>query len=400
MKNKRVLVNLVFFAILFLVMVGWAINSIVSVSAVEHPYRLHAEFANAFGVGSNAEVTYRGVPYGAVTSVRRRVGGVQVNMLVKRTLHIPASATASVFRKSAVGEPYVDFEPPAGYLGGGPYLAHDAVVPEARTTVPLEFSELLRSASRLIAGIPPEDVQTLLHEAAIGLDNRSDALRQLTESGDKLSQTLADRTSTLDRLLTNQTKLTHVVADHRNSLGQSITDLEQVSETLKNASANTQTVLDKGAPLITQAADLVAANKQNLDCDLKVLEMIVDETSTPRRLAELKTLLDKGPIAFNQLLAATDVEPDGRWVRVGLINNSTNPPKEYNPPKALPAVPAVPGCTSPLRAAAADTAVRPAASSTTLPMTPGALALLFGGELLASLVVIRLLGVGKMSPRD
>jgi phospholipid/cholesterol/gamma-HCH transport system substrate-binding protein len=390
MTSRRVVINLIVFTLAFFVMVGWAINSIVSVSAIEKPYQLKADFANAFGVGKDAEVTYRGVPYGAVTSLHRVPGGVRVNMLVKRSLKLPAEATAGVLRKSAVGEPYVDFEPPAGWSGGGPYLAHDALVPQSRTTVPLEFSELLRSASVLISSIPPSDVQTLLHEAAIGLNGRADALRQLTESGDRLSQTLSAKSDAIDRLLSNQAKLTAVVADHRHALGQSLTDLEQVSQTLRNSNGDLQTVLDKGAPFVGQTADLVAANKKNLDCDLKILEVVVDETSTPRRLAELRTLLDMGPRAFNQLLDATDLEPDGRWIRVGLINNSANPPREYNPPKPLPGIPAVAGCTSTLVAAPTGLQVQArSAGSQTLPVTGGSMAMLFGGMLLFAWFVVR-----------
>jgi phospholipid/cholesterol/gamma-HCH transport system substrate-binding protein len=391
MKNKRVLLNIGVFIVVFFVMIGWAVHSIVSVDQLEKPYDLSADFANAFGVGKNAEVTYRGVPYGAVTSVKHRVGGVRLRMKVKRTLQVPADSTATVLRKSVVGEPYVDFEPPEGYTGGGPYLPKNALIPETRTRVPLEFSELLRSASNLISSIPPEDVQTLVHEAAIGLTGRGESLRALTEAGDKLSGTLSAKSDVLDRLLTNQTRLTHVVTEHRASLGRSLTDLEQVSATLRQASANTQVVLDKAAPLVTQAADLVAAQKQNLDCDLKILEIIVDETSQPRRLAELRVLLDMGPKAYSQLLDATDVEPDGRWIRVGLIANPDNPPKQYDPPKPLPPIPNVPGCNSPLRPAASTGTrsidLRPA--SQTLPFTGGSMAILFGTIFVLGLAITR-----------
>jgi phospholipid/cholesterol/gamma-HCH transport system substrate-binding protein len=316
---------------------------------------------------------------------------------VKRTLQVPNESTASVLRKSVVGEPYVDFEPPAGFTGGGPYLPHGARIPQDRTTVPLEFSELLRSASNLISSIPPEDVQTLLHELAIGLQGRGDALRTLTESGDRLSTTLAAKSETLDRLLTNQTKLTHVVTQHRGSLGQSLTDLEHVSATLKEASSDTQVLLDRGSRFLGQTADIVSNQKQNLDCTLKILEVLVDETTTPRRLAEVRTLLEKGPTAFQQLFDATDVEDDGRWIRVGLTGNNMNPPKQYNPPKALPGVPAVPNCTSALHAAATGEIVRTSVAgsntSQSLPATGGSLALCLGLALIGGFVVIRLTGL-------
>lgn len=394
-RGRRVYINIVFFMFLFFLMVGWAVQSIISIDAIEKPYTLRADFVNAFGVGPNAEVTYRGVPHGLVTSVDRRPGGVRVNMKVKKDLKLPEGSSAHVLRKSAIGEPYVDFEPPEGFAGGGPYMKAGSVIPEDHTSVPLEFSELLRSASNLISSIPPEDVSTLLRELAIGLNDRADSLRTLTESGDQLSATLAAKSEALDRLMTNQTRLTKVVADHRGSLGDALTDLKLIADTLEKASGDTTVLLDRGSRFLGQTADLVANQKQNLDCTLKILEVLVDETTTPRRLAELRTLLEKGPTAFNQLLDATDVEPDGRWIRVGLIFNDQNKPQFYNPPKPLPPVPSVPGCVSALRVATTGATVSGTASSggsQTLPVTGQSVALMGAVLLAASFLIVRAAG--------
>jgi len=391
-RNRRVLINLAFFTFLFLLMVAWAVQSIVSVEQIERPYRLRADFVNAFGVGPNAEVTYRGVPYGAVTSVERRPGGVRINMKVKRDLKLPEGSHAAILRKSAIGEPYIDLEAPDGFTGGGPYMAKDSLIPMDRTSVPLEFSELLRSASNLISSIPPEDVQTVLHELAVGLQGRADSLRTLTESGDRLSSTLAAKTEQLDRLLTNQTALTKVVAEHRGSLGQSLTDLGLIADELAKASGDTQVLLDRGSRFLGQTADLVANQKQNLDCTLKILEIVVDETTTPRRLAELRALLELAPTAFQQLEDATDIEPDGRWVRVGSVFNSANKPRQYNPPKPIPEPPTVERCVSALRASATGTQVGGAAAasgSQTLPVTGKSVALMLALLLVAGFLIVR-----------
>src|SRR5205085_8937175 len=167
---------------------------------------------------------------------------------------------------------------------GGPWLRAGDTIPRSRTTVPLEFSELLRSASKLISGIPPEDVHSLIHELAVGLDGRGDDLRALTEAGDRIGATLAARTAALDRLATNNTRLTHVVTEHRDSLGQSLTDLRQVADSLRNAKGDLATLLDQGTPLVTQAADIVAHNKGNLDCVLKDLTDVTDLTTTDQEL--------------------------------------------------------------------------------------------------------------------
>ena len=170
--RSRIFINLVFFSLLSLLMAAWAISNVISIRSLENPWVLKGRFAATGGVGKNAEVTYLGVSIGTVTGVERDVGGVLVFMDIDRDVDIPQGSTANIQRKSAIGEPIVDFRPPPGLEGDGVPMPRDAdefVIPIEQTTVPLEFSELLRSASRLISSIPPEAVSTLLREAAIGL---------------------------------------------------------------------------------------------------------------------------------------------------------------------------------------------------------------------------------------
>jgi phospholipid/cholesterol/gamma-HCH transport system substrate-binding protein len=313
-----------------------------------------AEFTNAVGVLPNAEGTYLGVTYGRVSSVTRIPGGVRIDLDIENGRKIPKGSDANIFRKSAIGEQYVDFSPPPGDKGTGPYYGKNTLIPMSKTHVPLEFSEFLRSASALISSIPPDAVAQLLDAASQGLQGRTDSLRALAEGGDTLAAALASRTDALDRLADNSTRLTHVVAEHRGSLGQSLTDLRNVADSLRNAKGDTAVLLDRGSQLLRQVADVVAHQKGNLDCDLKTLELVTDAATTPQRLAGLGALLRVGPVAFSRVWDARDVDTTGPypgvWVRVGLVSNAThNPPAQYMPAKQVPAVKEVPPCGSTLK---------------------------------------------------
>jgi phospholipid/cholesterol/gamma-HCH transport system substrate-binding protein len=391
-KTSRIVLNLGVFTLAFAVMVYWAINNIVSVDRLERPYPISAEFTNAFGILPNAEVTYLGVAYGQVRKVERVEGGVRIDMEILRGKRIPEGSTANIYRKSAIGEPYVDFAPPAQPTGDGFYKP-GTKVPMEKTTVPLEFSELLRSAGRLIASVPPDAVGTLLEEAAAGLQGRTDSLRALTQSGDELAASLADRTEVLDRLATNNTRLTSVFTDHRRSLGQALADLRQVADSLERAKGDVTVLLDRGSQLLGQAADIVARQKGNLDCDLKVLELVLDKTTRQQQLDYLEALLQKGPIAFDYAWQARDVETTGPypgvWVRVGFIANLThNPAAQYVPPRTLPEPAAVQPCVS---SVSATGSYRPAAapSGTSLPATGGGIGLVAGMALGSAALVLR-----------
>jgi phospholipid/cholesterol/gamma-HCH transport system substrate-binding protein len=411
--NKRTLANLTVFFLVGLLFVVWAATSLLKVDAINHPYVLKADFSNAVGLLPGSEVDYLGVTYGTVSAVERIDGGVRVTMKIDKSKKVPADSSANIFRKSALGEQYIEFDPPQGYTNGGPYYAKDVVIPMTRTTVPLEFSELLRSASRLVSAIPPEAVNTLVHEAAVGVNGRVDSLRGLADSGDKLSQMLVQRTAALDRLATNNTRLTHVFTEHSDSLAQSLSDLRQVAQTLKDARGDTTMLLQQGSQLLGTAADLVAKHKADLDCDLKTLELVTDVTTTDHNLQGLQTVLTAAPVAFGDLWDASDVDPIPgypadpispvkRWVRVGFkVNPAYNPAPQFAPPHLLPPVAEVPACVSPLHANASDYVPASATGASAVLATTGGTAVIgIALALMAAALILRESFKGVPSARE
>ena len=396
MIRRRVWINLAFFAVMFVVMLGWLTQRIVSFKQLENPYTLSAEFSNAFGVLPNAEVTYLGVTFGRVSKVSRIPGGVRIDMEIDRGRRIPAGADASIFRKSAIGEQYVDFTPPVDAKSASGSYRDGTLIPMSKTHVPLEFSEFLRSASALISSIPPDAVAQLLEAAAVGLEGRTESLRTLAEGGDTIGAALASRTEALDRLAENNTRLTHVVAQHRGSLGQSLTDLRNVADSLRNARGDVTVLLDRGSKLLGQLADVVGRHKGDLDCDLKTLELVLDSATTPERIAGLRALLRVGPVAFGRLWDARDVDTTGPypgvWVRVGFLANPTNAPAAYVPPKDVPPVKAVPQCASSVRPSGTNYRVGPTSGPPTIPRTAsdGLLVMVLGS--IGAAVVLRQVG--------
>jgi phospholipid/cholesterol/gamma-HCH transport system substrate-binding protein len=352
--NRRIAINLGVFSLVFALMIYWAVNNIVTIDAIERPYEIAGQFEQAAGVRANSEVTYLGVHYGRVSKVERRVGGVTIRMSIERGKRLPQGAIARIFRKSAIGEPYIDFAPPPdGYPKTGT-IPKGTVIPETetidgkqivRTTTPLEFSELLRSASDLVGSIDPKKAGSLVHELALGLQGRGQDLRDLTTGFDRITSVFASRTDALDRLADNNTKLVHVLADHRLSIGRSITNLRQVAEALRDSKGDLEALFRDGPAFLTTTADLVADQKRNLDCLLTdlapVLSLAADHS------ADLAVLLEKGPIGFGYIYSALDRDPDGTWIRVNLqVPVTGTPAKIYTPRATLPVVPTVSPCAS------------------------------------------------------
>ena len=372
--SRRTLINLIFFNAVFVLMIFWAINNIVTFDAVERPYTITGEFAQASGVKANAEVTYLGVSYGRVSDVERIPGGVSITMKIDRDKDIPAGSIARIFRKSAIGEPYIDFVPPASYTDGMARIEPGDTVPLRRTTVPLEFSELLRSASALISSIDPEAAGGLVHELSLALDGRGEDLRTLATSIDTLTASFVERTDQLDRLAENNTRITRVLADHRLSFGRSIDNLRAVTEALRDADGDTRALLDSGPDFLEVTADLVADEKRTLDCLLTDLAPILRGLGSPESVGDLQELLRTGT-NFGLVAITTDHEADGPWVRVNLVAPSEGEdPKVYVPPRELPVVPTVSACASDLTPAAVAAAGAPSGGSAAGPANDRALA--------------------------
>ncbi|HEX4902075.1 MAG TPA: MCE family protein [Acidimicrobiales bacterium] len=374
--SRRVLVNLVAFLGVFVLTLWWAVNNIISFEFLERPYQIQGEFAGTAGVSSASEVAYLGVHYGEVESAELVEDKVVITMNIDRGKQIPAGSKARIFRKSAVGEPYIDFQPPEDYDDGGPYIEAGDVLPLEQTSVPLEFSELLRSASRVLSAVDPEQTRTLVHELAVALNGRGEALRDLTVDSDALLQTFAEKAELLDSLSANSTRLTRTVTERRGALSSSLRDLAAVGESLRNVEPDTRVLLERGTELLSQTADLVGDIKQDLDCVLHDLDSVIDVASTEENLGHLVTTLERGPTAFEYVWLTRDEEPGGVWVRTFLLLDTVNPPEQYLPPKELPAVPEIPECASPLtpRGSSAEAASTPVEGQSSRGAVPIALA--------------------------
>jgi phospholipid/cholesterol/gamma-HCH transport system substrate-binding protein len=200
-----------------------------------------------------------------------------------------------------------------------------------------------------VSSIDPEAAGGLIHELSLALDGRGESLRTLTLSMDELTASFVERTDQLDRLAENSTRITSVLADHRLSLGRSISNLRAVAEALQAADGDTKVLLDLGPDFIGTTADLVADQKQNLDCLLTDLAPVLRTLAEPAQLDSLAGTLERSPLAFGLVAAALDHEADGAWARVNLLATvEGEQPAVYVPPRGLPVVPSVPACASTL----------------------------------------------------
>jgi phospholipid/cholesterol/gamma-HCH transport system substrate-binding protein len=160
---------------------------VLGLRAGRQPYVVSVMLPRAGGIYSEANVTYRGVPVGAVKKLDLSVNGVTVELAINPGVRIPADSTAHVRELSALGEQYMDIVP---RTSGGPWLHGGSVIPESRASVPIAVGTALGDVGSLVNSINPADIQTLERVLYPGFAGTGPSLHTITVTGQALANAL------------------------------------------------------------------------------------------------------------------------------------------------------------------------------------------------------------------
>ncbi|MEV4163075.1 MlaD family protein [Nonomuraea dietziae] len=341
--RPRIYLNLVFFALLGVVMTIWAFTTIIKLDVITQPYRVSAEFASSPGLVRGFDVAYLGVRVGRIGDVRLAPGKVVVGLDLDREVRLPKASTAEVRRKSAIGEPYVELSPPEKGVNG-PFLAPGDVIPLTSTTVPLDYKKLFEGVGRLLNAVPPKDAKTITHELAVALDGRAPSIRGIIDDAHDLTDTLADNSRTLDELAVQLTRLTGTLAGRRDKLAAGITDLSSVTGSLRESRKELNAFLDHGPGVFGQIDTLIRTARPGLSCALTAAGLPHRPAFSSETGRNAHHLLSVVPTALSLADDISDKRPDGtvygRTTFVFSVPGGPQPAEEYEgpigPPKMAP----------------------------------------------------------------
>ena len=341
MIQRRVIVNLIAFVLLFIVLASWAVQNVVKLDQIERPYTIVAEFESSPGLQPNVEATYLGVSVGSIEKVSLADDHVRVEIDINRGVEIPEGISAAVRRKSAVGEPYVALDPPAN-AEDAPMIDPKAryTIPLERTSLPLSYGQLFASVDDLVSSVPPEDFGIVLHELATALGGRGPELREILASADQLTGTLATRTDTFDELATSLTQLTHTLASHRDGIGSAFDDLTALTDTLAQSSEDIARLMEEAPAFGVQVRDLLEATYVDLSCTFADVGTVFREVGTEAHIDDLVEVLRSAARARDALDAALvqtgEDGADGPYLGGSFGIVADDPPAPYATPPTLP----------------------------------------------------------------
>ncbi len=214
-----------------------------------------AYFANSNGIFTGDEVRILGVPVGEIERIEAEPDKVKITFWFDRQYAVPADAMAVILSPSLVTSRAIELTP--AYTGG-PTLESDAVIPQERTAVPVEWDDFraqLQRLTQMLQPIEPGGVSTLgafINTTADNLRgegvNVHDTIVKLSQAFSALGDHSTDIFSTVKNLSTLVTAL------------QGSTDL--MGELNQNLAAVTTLLADDPGEVSAAAEDLDTAVSQ------------------------------------------------------------------------------------------------------------------------------------------
>lgn len=192
---------------------------------------VHATLPASGGLFEGSAVTYRGVQIGKVEAMHaQRDGGVLLDLALEDGTELPLDSPMFVHNLSAVGEQYLDFEPPDGE---GPYAEHGDRIAGSEDSLPVDEADLLVEVDQFVRSVDQENLRTVVDELGTMFTDTGVPLQRLLDNGKLFVDEAAAHTDETVRLL--DSGLT--VLDTQQGQGENIRSFSRDLEVLTAALA-------------------------------------------------------------------------------------------------------------------------------------------------------------------
>ena len=278
------------------------------------------------GLFTGSEVTYRGVKVGKVSAMDVTRKGLLVKIALKDGTKIPLDTKMYVHNLSAVGEQYLDFEPPDSKP---PYAKAGDVIKGDASSLPTSEEVLLTQLNATVESIDKEDLTTVIGEAGTMFRGTANPLQRMVDSGTQFVDTAAASSEdTITLLETGQTVL-QTQADHEKDIQTFARGLADLTGTLRNSDKDLRTILQGGPAAVREVDSLLKGLEPTLPLFLSNL------VTTNQVLSANLPALEQMLVVFPHVIAAgfTGTPGDG-YGYINLQFNNSVPPctKGYKPP--------------------------------------------------------------------
>lgn len=255
-----------------------------------------AEFISSTGVYVGDPVIVLGVPVGKVEAIDPTPASVRVTLKVDADVKLPADAKAAIVAQSLVAARSVQISPA---YKTGPRMDTDAVIPLARTVVPMEWDDIKNSLFDITKSIGrqgPDDPGSAAKVVTSGAD-------ALAPHADAVNETITQLSTALAVLSDGRTDLFAIVRNLQVFVSAMSASNGQV-ESLQQSLATVTNVLGSNRTQVSEAVtalDDVLGNIQtfvseNRDILTANVESITEVTTTlAQQRADIEGVLHQAP---------------------------------------------------------------------------------------------------------
>jgi phospholipid/cholesterol/gamma-HCH transport system substrate-binding protein len=261
-------------------------------------------FSNSNGIFAGDEVRILGVPVGKIDSIEPQPQRVRISFWYSTKYKVPADAKAAILSPSLVTSRAIQLTPA---YAGGPVLAENAVIPQARTVVPVEWDDVRSQLQKLAGALQPTEpggVSTLGAFVNTAANNLRGQGAQIRDTVIKLSQSLSalgDHSGDIFATVNNLSTLVSALHYSAELLKQLNQNFAAVTALLANDPAEVGRAVRDVNDVVGDVQSFVADNRDAIGVTSDKLASI---TSTlVENLDDIKQMLHVTPTAFANFIS-------------------------------------------------------------------------------------------------
>ncbi len=284
-----------------------------------------AYFENSNGIYIGDDVRILGVTVGKITQIEPQPQRVKISFWVNDKYKVPADAKAAILSPTLVTSRTLQLTP--AYTGG-PVMADNAVIPQERTAVPVEWDDVRKQLKKLTETLQPTEpggVSTLGAVINTTADNLRGQGANIRDTIIKLSQAisaLGDHSKDIFATVKNLAILVSALQDSTNLMRQLNQNLATVTGLLANDPDEVANAVRDLNATVGEVQQFVADNRESLgttsDKLAGITQALVDS------LDDVKQLLHVAPNTLQNYVNIWQ-PAQGAVSAVPVLNNFANP---------------------------------------------------------------------------
>ncbi len=273
MVTRLIKIQLITFTILTtitLVALSWYYLRVPALVGVGQ-YKLYVELPRSGGLYSTANVTYRGITIGRVTSVEPTRRGVRAEMTISDHYRIPADASANVHSVSAIGEQYLDL------VANGhshAYLRNGQTITDS--TVPSEVGPALDAANKSLVALPRDKIATLLDETSSAFGGLGPSLRRLVDATTSIAGDLKNNLGPVNDIIANSAPILDSQVSSADAISRWSANLNTLASQSAAQDSALRSALGQAAPTADRLTSVFGDIRDSLPQTLANLEIVLD----------------------------------------------------------------------------------------------------------------------------